>query len=287
MNILVTGGKGFIASTYIKAIEKLGHKCRIFDLPENNITDSLALRIEILQCDMVLHFAAMADVTVCIKKWDETFETNIRGTYNIGKICAEEDKKLIFISTCCIYGNSLDIEEIEWKTAPMCSEPYAVSKVAGEYILRGIPNLQYVFLRIGTIYGVGMREALFTYIALDRIRRKEPVYIDGDGKQTRQLLFIDELVDGITKATEKFNDIKGEIINLCGIEKTSAEDTVDVAAKIIGLPPIKIYREQRYGQTFEENISIQKAADLLGWSPTMNFYDGMKYTYENDSRFKN
>jgi nucleoside-diphosphate-sugar epimerase len=67
---------------------------------------------------------------------------------------------------------------------------------------------------------------------------------------------------------------------------TSALDTIDVAEKIVGIPAIRINRAQRYGQTFHENISIEKAKHILGWEPKTTFYDGMKFCFENDERFK-
>lgn len=162
MKIMVTGGDGFIGGEYVKYMRNIGHDVSSYDLPNNDILDDLGLEICIQKSDMVVHFAAMADITVCIKEQDKVFDVNIRGTYNIAKYCAKYKKKLIFISTCCVYGNSLDDIEVEFSTAPMSCEPYAVSKVAGEAIIRGMPDLDFVILRIGTIYGPGMREALFT-----------------------------------------------------------------------------------------------------------------------------
>jgi nucleoside-diphosphate-sugar epimerase len=131
-----------------------------------------------------------------------------------------------------------------------------------------------------------MREALFTYIALNNIKHDKTVYIDGDGKQTRQLVYIDDLVDGITRVVERITLVTGETINLCGKEETSALDTVDAAEKIVGKRAIRENREQRYGQTFHENISVEKAKLILDWEPKTSFYEGMKYAYENDPRFK-
>lgn len=285
--VLCIGSAGFIGSAYAKEIQKRGYQVINYDLPECNILDEKTLLRKVQQSDIVIHFAAMADVTVCIKEQDATFETNVRGTYNVAKICAQEYKPLIFISTCCVYGNSLDTVEVEDTTTPQAAEPYAVSKVAGEYILRGMPHLRYCTLRIGTVYGVGMREALFTYITLDRVRREEKIYIDGDGTQSRQLIYIDDLVDGIVRATKKIEEMpNGSIINLCGVESTSALDTMFVSQDVVGKKAIFEHREQRYGQTFHENISTEKAYKLLGWMPKTKFKDGMEYTFRTDPRFK-
>ena len=286
MRILVTGGSGFIGSKYVLEIEQLGHTCEVFDRPEHDIMDTIDFRLALKDCDLCIHFAAMADVTVCIKEQLQTFNINVLGSFNIGRICAEENKPLINISTCCVYGNSLDEVQNEDTTQPKAAEPYAVSKVAVEALLQGIPNLHYTNLRIGTVYGPGQRDALFTGICFNHLRDDKTIYIDGDGKQTRQLVYIDDLVDGICKATIKHQELKKETINLCGIEHTSALDTIDVAEVVTGKKAKREHREQRYGQTFKENISIKKASELLGWKPTRTFLEGMRETYEKDARYK-
>jgi nucleoside-diphosphate-sugar epimerase len=286
MKLLVIGGKGFIGGAYCRKIVEYGHSIDVYDLPEDNLLDRDNLTKHIKDNDCIIHFAAMANVEECIIKQDETFETNVLGTYQIAKYCRDLNKKLIFISTCCVYGNSVDAVETEFSTRPNATEPYAVSKIAGEYIIQGMPHLNYIILRIGTVYGPGQREALFTHRCLSRILNSETIYIDGDGEQTRQLIYIDDLINAICKATNNSKTIINEIINLCGKEKTSAMDTMRVAAEVIGKVPVYEHRQQRYGQTFHENISIDKAKLLLQWEPTISFKDGMKKTFEIDPRFK-
>ena len=92
MNILVTGGLGFIGSRYILAMEEQGHNCFAFDRPQHDILDENDFNIALEQCDMCVHFAAMADVTVCIKELFNTFNVNVRGTFNVVRICAEQNK---------------------------------------------------------------------------------------------------------------------------------------------------------------------------------------------------
>jgi nucleoside-diphosphate-sugar epimerase len=288
LKILVTGGKGFIASHYINKIEGCGFNTKTFDLPENDIRDSHQLEHAIKDVDMVIHFAAVADLYETKSDLYKNHEINVDGTFQVALQCARQSKKLIFISTCCVYGDSNDMPEMEFKTAPMTNEPYACSKVAGEYIIRGMPNLNYCILRIGTTYGIGMRESLFTYIALDSVKSGNRVYIDGDGLQTRQLIHIDDLVAGICEATHRFydGDFSNEMINLCGKEKISAMDTMRAAEDITGNFAIYEYREQRQGQIQDENISIERARELLNWYPKVIFFAGMKDTYQRDERFK-
>jgi len=285
MKILVTGGNGFIGSRICKDLKEKGHDVKIYDLPDD-ILDEFPLGHEISQADMVLHVAAMADINVCQEKQFYNFQVNVKGTYNVAMICADMKKKLIFISTSCIYGNSLDDEEIEFKTASMASEPYAASKIAGEYIVRGTINLDWVILRIGTVYGKGMREALFTYIALNNILKDQTIWINGSGMQNRQFIYIDDLIEGISLAVEKFDRNKGDIFNLAGKDQISVLDVIDVAEKVVGKKAKRKHREERYGEIYKENISIERSEKKLGWAPKTEFKDGMRMAFKEDKRFK-
>ena len=140
-------------------------------------------------------------------------------------------------------------------------------------------------MRPGTVYGPGMREALFNFIALDRCRRGEKIYIDGDGKQTRQYIYIDDLVRGFRLVTERFADFQGEIFNFCGQLPISVNEVIKTVEQITGRSAVVEHRPDRYGQTLNESISCMKANQKLGWLAETQFKDGMKKTFESDPRF--
>lgn len=285
MKLLVTGSKGAIGESFINKVKRVSEwKVIKFDLPEQDLLNENDLVMSLEKCDMVIHFAAVANLNDSIKDQDKNFDVNIRGTYLLAKYCAQMKKDLVFISTCCVYGNSLDDIETENKTSPKCIEPYATSKMAGEYILRGMPDLNYIVLRIGTVYGAGMRKELFTYIALEKVLKEETVYIDGSGEQTRQLIHIDDLNEGMWRACTNFDNIKGKTINLCGVEKISPLDCIRIAEKIIGKKAKIEKRKDRYGQTYEENIRCDLARIHLKWKPEIKFDLGYKENFVKDER---
>ena len=275
MKILVTGSSGFIGKAFCDYASRFGNEIIYYDLPKQNILNHKMLRKIIYDCDLVYHFAAMADLNESLKNQNRNFEVNIRGTYNIARSCYKARKKLIFISTCCVYGNREGIEEET--VLPLTIEPYACSKVAGEYIIRGIAELNYIVARIGTVYGIGMRKELFNYIVLDSIINEKLLKINGNGKQTRQYIYIDDLIKGLYL----LKDLKQnrEIINLCGIEKISVLDTIQIAQDITGKKAKKILGDERYGEIEKENISIEKAEKLLNWKPEITYEIGMKKSY--------
>lgn len=278
--ILVTGSNGFIGKAFCEKIKGKFDYVK-FDLPQADI-----LKINdwktLQDVKMVVHFAAIADLNDSIADQDKNFEVNIRGTYEVAKFCVKRHIPLIFISTCCAYGNSGDEVEFEDSTIPSTIEPYACSKMAGEYILRGMPYLNYVILRIGTVYGPGMRKELFNYIAFNKNINDEPIFVNGDGRQTRNYIYIDDLVEGIYSTVKNFDKVRRQTINVCGNESISILDTLRVVQEITGKPykEINILCENRYGEIQDEHISIEKAEKLLSWKPVVNYDMGMRLTYE-------
>jgi nucleoside-diphosphate-sugar epimerase len=273
--MIVTGHKGFVGKAFfdkVKEWDPIG-----FDLPENDI-----LKInEYSGRDVrtIVHFAAIADLNESIADQDKNFDVNIRGTYEVAKYCVKNKIRLVYISTCCVYGDSGGIEE-EDTTIPMTVEPYACSKMAGEYILRGMPGLDYTILRIGTVYGPGMRKELFNCIALEKCMNNEQINVNGLGYQERAYIYIDDLIQGIYGACENFASVYKETINLCGIEKTSVLGTIETAKKLTGNSPKIVTGCNRYGDFIRENISIEKAYRLMGWEPGIDYKTGMARTYQ-------
>jgi UDP-glucuronate 4-epimerase len=278
---LITGSSGFIGKAFCKKLQSNNYFIYEYDLPRNDILN-ITGQPYINDAEAVVHFAAIADLNESIANQDKNFDVNIRGTYEVAKFCVKNNIPLIFISTCCVYGNTNhEGVETEDKTIPSTIEPYACSKMAGEYILRGMPGLNYCILRIGTVYGPGMRKELFNYIAFDKNINNDAIKVNGDGRQTRNYIYIDDLIDGIYRATVNFKNVIGETINLCGNEQISVLDTLQTVQDIIGKPfaHIEIFGE-RYGEIQDENISIEKADKLLAWQPKVKFTEGMRRTYE-------
>ena len=278
MKVLVTGSSGFIGKAFCEKL-KDNYKIINYDFPDD-ILDEENLKKSIKKSNIVVHMAAIADLNDSAKDNDKNFEVNIRGTYNIAKYCAKYNKKLLFISTCCVYGNSYDKIENE-ESYPNTKEVYACSKMAGEYIIKGMVGLNYIIARIGTTYGIGQRDNLFTAIAFEKIINNKTIHIHGDGKQTRNLIYIDDLVNGLIKSVNYLQNVDcNEIINICGDEEISVWDVINIVKELTHLNCKYVHMGDRYGQIKSEKISICKASKLLNWYPLITFYDGMTKIYE-------
>lgn len=281
MKILITGGAGYIGAKLVLALKEKGFEVEIFDRPKD-IVNYEELKRAIGNTDIVYHLAALAELSYTDAHPQETFEVNIIGTNNIAKICAEENVLLNFVSTCCIYGNPLEVPSIEDGLINP-SDTYAMSKASGEYLVKmwGLAKgLKYNILRFGTVYGQSLKREMRSDMCiqkfLDAAVAKEPIEITGDGNQSRNFIHIDDLVRAMVLVIEK--GVEGETINLGGNESISIID-IALYAQEFGAGAIT-YIPERKDDFINQDVSLEKAKRLLGWEPKVKFKDGIKSMYE-------
>jgi len=278
--ILISGGSGYVGSKLILALKEKGYEVENYDKPKDilNTTDLIqAIRGK----DIVYHLAALAELSYTDEHPQETYNVNIEGTNNVCRICAENNVLLNFISTCCIYGDPLEIPSRE-DSLINPTDTYAMSKAAGEYIVKmwGLAKgLKYNIVRLGTVYGESPAEtrgdmAIQKFIRL--AKKGEPIPIKGDGKQNRCFIHLDDLVRGLVAVAEK--GIIGETINLAGKEMISIQEIAELALKM-GKSKEIIYLPLRKDDFRYQNICLEKAKKLLGWEPRIRFEDGFREYY--------
>lgn len=286
MKILITGGGGYIGSKLVLALKEKGYEIEVYDKPKD-ILNPTDLRHAINGKDIVYHLAALAQLSYTDAHPQETYEVNIVGTNNIARICAENGVLLQFVSTCCIYGNPLDsLSRENGQINP--SDTYAMSKAAGEYLVKmwGLAKgLKYNILRFGTVYGESLKKEMrgdmciqqFVQAAVD----KKDIWITGKGYQHRNFIHIDDLVRALVLVVEK--KIVGQTINLAGKEKITINRIAKFAQKL-GAKDIT-YVPERKDDFHDQNISLDKAKLLLGWEPEIKFRNGIKqmYAFYNNS----
>jgi nucleoside-diphosphate-sugar epimerase len=283
--VLVTGGSGFIGKEIIKHLSWIKFNTLNYDIAVNrDLLDKAQLEQHIRGVDMVIHIAAQANFME-MEKIDGAprgVEVNVLGTNNVAYFCAKYGKPLIYGSTVCAYGNinSIGTEDTS-KLNP--SDLYAYSKIAGENIILGYSktfNLQYLILRFATTYGPGMRKELGVYKFIDAAQKNNPLYVHGDGSQTRTQTHVFDIANGVVKAVQRFNKIRNNIINLTSTEKISAKQMAkDIIKKTKSKSKIK-YMKQRKNQTYKESFSTYKAKKLLKWSPHYTWDKGIKNTID-------
>jgi dTDP-4-dehydrorhamnose reductase len=184
MKIIMTGGSGFLGQYVERECSKHGHTFISYDmLTGNDILnrDDFYTLCSGEQPDVVIHAAAVADLYKSEENLDKNFSINVQGTYYIARICSILHIPIIYISTCCAYGNQSVRRMTDEATEPIPTESYAWSKLAGEKVLGCAGPLAGFILRLGTFYGPGMRDALFNAVAIDKALKGEPITIHGDG----------------------------------------------------------------------------------------------------------
>jgi nucleoside-diphosphate-sugar epimerase len=259
-------GQGFIGSRVISALVDSGNHVGIFDLPQGDLRDRKAVYDTIKDYDEVVLMAAIANLNDFEKDPLLGMDINIGGLINVVDACSKLGKKLYFISTCCVYGNTPDLpSNEESRVAP--SEIYAAAKYAGEWIIKGYNKsfgLRYLIMRIATCYGPGMRAALAPAVFINQVKRGEPLTIHGDGSQTRTLTYIDDEVSGIVTLIN--SNIDNETFNVSTEEEKSVNELVDIIKGELGVPkhPGKKILD-RVGQTFKEQIDTGKIREVRVW----------------------
>ena len=279
----VIGVDGFI-SYYSREIKernltKLMMSSR-FKFIEGNLLD-LDLAGIISDVDYIFHQAAQAGVRT---SWGADFyiytENNIRATqYLLESSKNKKIKKFIYASSSSVYGDCIDIPMRENST-PLPVSPYGVTKLAGEQLCYlywknyGIPVIS---LRYFTVYGPRQRPDMAFNKFIKAILKDEEIIMYGDGGQTRDFTYIDDIVIANILAMNKGQD--GKVYNIGGGSKTSLNKVIDMLAKIKGKNPKVKQLEIQKGDMKDTLADITKAKNELGYEPTVKLEAGLEKEY--------
>mgnify|MGYP001568317136 CR=1 FL=1 len=292
-------GEGFIGDKLATKLSEV-YQVSVADLkisPEHDIRDRVKVDklIREFEGKKVVLIAAVANLNDFEKDPELGIDVNVGGVSNVALACHKYNKRIYYISTCCVYGNTPDLPSTE-QARPEPSEVYAACKLAGEWIIKGFHksyDLEYVILRIATCYGPGMRSALAPAVFINQIKRNEPITIHGTGKQTRTLTYIDDEVEGIARVI--VSDVVNDTFNISTEEEISVTYMSAVIREEMGVPDHPVIKiADRKGQTFTEQIATGKMRDVriwkgryapspakvngLGWVAKTTFREGIKKT---------
>lgn len=292
---LVTGGCGFIGANLVQRLCQTEIPLRVlddcsvgqFDPPDGvefireDIRDAAAVRGAVEGVDVVIHLAAQSGVMPSIKDPGKDFEVNTVGTLNMLTACRDAAvRRLVFASSNAALGEvPVPFEEAQ---APHPISPYGASKLAGEaYCLAftGSYGLETVALRFANVYGPRSSHknsvvAKFLKQALDG----QPLIIFGDGSQTRDLIYVDDLCDAIILAAQA--DCSGEVFQIASGVETKIIDLAQLIVDMIGPRSRIAFEERRRGEPHRIVASIEKARRMLGFSAKVELEEGVRRTYK-------
>lgn len=293
MKVLVTGGAGFIGSHLVRALIRLGHLVLVIDdlstgklenLPlgitflNRSILNASILEIAFKGIDTVYHLAAIASVPKSIDNPMETFRVNVGGTINVLEAArVNKVRKVILASSCAIYGNS-DGTMLELDP-PQPLSPYAWSKLIGEQYCRMYSeeySLPTICLRFFNVFGE--RQALDSQYGLaipkfiNAATNGNSLPIYGDGKQTRDFIFVDDVVNATILSSK--NEMTG-IYNVGSGNSTSIIDLARLIIKVVESKSLIEFHEPRIGDPLHTNANISKITKE-GFIPEWNLEAGLR-----------
>lgn len=305
MNILITGGAGFIGSSLA---DKLVYDNKIVvvdnfnnyyspEIKEKNVahnlnnpnyklyrvdicnTENLKKVFEENKIDFVVHIAASAGVRASIENPELFVKSNIEGTLNILELMREFDiKKLVFASSSSVYGNCNKEKFSEDLNVSRPISPYAATKSACEqliYTYSKLYNINALCLRLFTVYGPRQRPDLAISKFTDLIKQGKSIPFYGNGETYRDYTYIDDILDGIISAIN-YDQTPYEIINLGGGEHITLTDMVKTLENILGKKAILEHLPMQKGDVIRTSADLTKAKKLLGFEPKTKFVDGIK-----------
>ncbi|RJP47235.1 MAG: NAD-dependent epimerase/dehydratase family protein [Armatimonadetes bacterium] len=304
MKMLVTGGAGFIGSHIQDKLVELGHEVAVVDSLRSGKKENLHLQTKFYKVDVrdkeglkkvfldfkpevIFHLAAQNEVPYSMEHPEEDEDMNIRGMVNLMESArAFGVLKVIYSNTGgALYG------EVEEKYLPIVEDHpivnptsfYGVSKGCAETYLKLYGNLygiKWVSLRYSNVYGPrqdGNKEAGIVAIFTTKMLKREQPVINGDGRHTRDYIYVGDVVDANVKALEF---TRNDYFNIATGTETSNNEVFTALETQLQTGMKREYGPPRPGDPLRNSLSIEKAKKLLGWEPKVSFSEGIKKTVE-------
>ncbi len=290
MRILVTGGAGFIGSHVVDKVADAGHEPVIFDrivspwhdpaqVPTiiGELDDLAALERAVEDCDAVMHLAAAADVNEVAAAPLPAEACNARGTLHVLEAARRAGvRRVVYASTIWVYtGESGQVVD-EDSDLGMPNHLYTASKLAGEMYCRSyheLYDLDYTILRFGIPYGPRARPAAVVPAFVGKALAGEPLTIAGDGSASRRFVYVEDLADGCVAALDP--RASGRIYNLVSDESVTVREIAELVQELVA--PVEIvHTEGRRADYVGVEVSGQRAATELGWTPQTPFREGVR-----------
>jgi len=308
MHAVVTGGAGFIGSHLTEELVRLGRQVTVLDDFSNGNRSNLASvasKITIIERDISRPYAELFENT----KVDELYslacyprqisfqnprrdcEVNLVGTINGLDLAQKKGAKMVYASNTGIVSNPKTIP-VDETFAPNPLTPYDTHKLASEYLLRvysKVHSVRSVVLRFATVYGPRQRvneklgwRPVIPEFATELLRGKPPT-IDGDGSQTRDFIFVKDIVDGVIAAMESGNN-DGDFFILGTDNETSIMDLYRMISKTLGVDIRPNHGPRKPEEIARMRYDYSKARKSFGWNPKTTLAEGLKQTIEDLKR---
>ena len=296
-SVLVTGGAGFIGSHVALRFAAEGFAVRVLDdlssgdaanlapawkLVRADVADPAAVDAAVAGTGIVVHLAAFTSVPESFERFGDCYRTNVFGTTNVVRACVRHGvRKLVFASSSAVYSDLPAAPKSEAE-CPGPSSPYGISKLEGEHLLAAhteLDGLGSVALRFFNVYGprqaAGSAYAAAVPIFIERALRGEPITIYGDGRQTRDFVYVADVADAVLRAAR--SPACGVFNVGTGVAREILELADEIARLTAHATPHR-FAPSRAGDVRASSADASRARQVLGWSPAHSLSQGLAET---------
>ena len=271
MTILLTGHKGFIGSNLVKKLSN--YKIIGVDLKDgNNILDSNYINalFEFYNIDAIIHLAAIAGVGYSIEHSEEVLHNNIIGFDVLAKAAIKHNvKHFIYASSSSVYGDD-----------GTQKSPYAVSKATNELqaaMYSNLSDMKFTGLRFFTVYGEGIREDLGIYKFIKAMKANEPIHVYGNGNQSRDFTYADDICEAIKLILESDKEWKNEVFDIGYGKSTTVNELIGILKSIVNPSFDKVFYEDEKPYDVKATLAnTNKLYEWFGFRPKYNIKKGLQ-----------
>lgn len=307
MNFLITGAAGFLGSSLANQLAREGHQVRGLDdlstgspqaltpdvhFTRGDVSDRPKLWTLLQEVDVVYHLAARVSVPESVLYPRDYNNVNVGGTVALMEAMRDVGvRRVVLTSSGAVYGDLAE-QPLRESVTPNPRSPYAVSKLAAEYYVRtigGLWKIETVGLRIFNAYGPGQHtppsHPPVVPHYLRQALRGGTLIAHGDGSQTRDYVYVDDVVSALVAAATAPN-INGLVINVGSGTETSISDLIKHVLEVTNSNPEVLYNAKTPGGVSRMRADLTLAHEKLGYRPSIKLDHGLRLTLKRDPRFK-
>ena len=292
MLAVVTGGAGFIGSNLVDALVGRGDEVVVVDDLSSGKREFVNPGAAFLEADIrqgiaatgaavIFHLGAQSDVQTSVRRPDHDAAVNVVGTVQVLEAARTAGAQVVFSSTGgAIYG---ECDRPAPESSPLRPvSPYGIAKLCAEEYLRGwnrIHGSNHVVLRFGNVFGPRQDSSLeggVVSIFLERFERGDETVIFGDGLQTRDFVYVGDVVDALLAAAGH----AGDVFNVGTGEETTVLELHRLSAKVAGADAEPRFEPARLGDARRSVLDVSRAAEDLGWRPRVTLEEGLARTWD-------